>query len=66
MVITDASDPAPTAPPAAARAVDLTKTYGAGDAIVRALDGPMTAVNFACSKETVTPSRARTTASPAP
>ncbi|HMD44685.1 MAG TPA: ABC transporter ATP-binding protein [Acidimicrobiales bacterium] len=30
---------APTAAPPAARAVDLVKTYGKGDAIVRALDG---------------------------
>ena len=39
MVISEASGPAPTPLTAAARTVDLVKTYGAGEAIVRALDG---------------------------
>ena len=38
MATVDAGDPVRTAPVAAARTVDLVKTYGAGDAIVRALD----------------------------
>jgi putative ABC transport system ATP-binding protein len=41
MAITDANSPAatPPAPGAAARAVDLVKTYGSGEATVHALDG---------------------------
>jgi len=40
MVLTDqASTGTAAAPPAAARAIDLVKTYGKGDAVVRAIDG---------------------------
>ena len=41
MTLTDQASPRPTARPAgaAARAVDLVKTYGKSDAVVRALDG---------------------------
>src|SRR3712207_2990478 len=34
-----ASTPGPAQPPSAARALALTKTYGCGEAAVRALDG---------------------------
>jgi putative ABC transport system ATP-binding protein len=41
MTITDptSAEPPAASPPPAARAVDLVKTYGKGDAVVRALDG---------------------------
>jgi putative ABC transport system ATP-binding protein len=40
MVLTDqASTGTAAAPPPAARAIDLVKTYGKGDAVVRAIDG---------------------------